>query len=310
MTRRVLVPVCALMLIIAACSDEAPEDAEPASTTSGPPPPIRSATPEPETSAPLTTAYQTTEPPGPPPPPPTPLAGRVIVVDPGHNGANGEHPEEINRPVDAGGFEKACNTTGAATNAGISESSINWTVAQLVRDRLEDLGATVILTRTSDDGWGPCIDERGQTAARNRADLLLSVHADGAGSADHGFHVIHPGVVAGYTESSYEASVRLGQELRDSLERGGLVPSTYIGQDGLVERTDLGTLNRAEVPAAMVEAGNPALLRRCGTAIESRRPSSRCRQPCRRDICLPFRRLLTSGRERTQAANPRTGKGP
>src|SRR4051812_13395343 len=31
-----------------------------------------------------------------------PLAGRTVVIDPGHNGANGSHPGEINRQVDIG----------------------------------------------------------------------------------------------------------------------------------------------------------------------------------------------------------------
>jgi N-acetylmuramoyl-L-alanine amidase len=47
-----------------------------------------------------------------------PLAGKTIAVDPGHNGANWSHPEEINRLVDAGGFRKACDTTGASTDDG------------------------------------------------------------------------------------------------------------------------------------------------------------------------------------------------
>jgi N-acetylmuramoyl-L-alanine amidase len=182
--------------------------------------------------------------------------GAVIVVDPGHNGANGAHPEEINRPVDAGGFQKACNTTGAATDGGVSESSINWAVAQLLRDRLEARGATVVLTRDSDDGVGPCIDERARTAAEAQADLLVSVHADGAPTGAHGFHVIHPALRPGYTDDTVGPSAELAAQVRDALVAGGFTPSTYVGEDGLDERDDLGTLNLARVPAVMVEAGN------------------------------------------------------
>jgi N-acetylmuramoyl-L-alanine amidase len=182
--------------------------------------------------------------------------GPVIVVDPGHNGANGAHPEEINRQVDAGGFQKACNTTGTATNDGVSESSINWAVAQLLRDRLEAEGARVILTRDSDDGVGPCIDERGRVAAEAHADALVSVHADGAPANASGFHVIHPGLRPGYTDDTVAPSAELAAGVRDALVAGGFTPSTYVGEDGLDERDDLGTLNLARVPAVMVEAGN------------------------------------------------------
>lgn len=180
----------------------------------------------------------------------------MIVVDPGHNGGNGEHPEIVNQPVDAGGFQKACNTTGSATNDGVTESSINWTMAQLVRDRLQALGAQVILTRDSDDGVGPCIDVRGRTAADAQADLLISLHADGAPADAHGFHVIHPGLRPGYTDATVEPSTEVATALRDALVTGGFTPSTYVGDNGLNQRDDMGTLNQARVPAVMVEAGN------------------------------------------------------
>jgi N-acetylmuramoyl-L-alanine amidase len=179
-----------------------------------------------------------------------------VVVDPGHNGANGAHPEIINEPVDAGGFQKPCNTTGAATDGGVSESSINWTVAQLVRDRLEAAGAEVLLTREDDEGVGPCIDERAGVASGAGADLLLSIHADGAPASAHGFHVIHPALRPGYTDDTVVPSTELAGQVRDALVTDGFTPSTYIGTGGLNQRDDMGTLNLARVPAVMVEAGN------------------------------------------------------
>ena len=184
------------------------------------------------------------------------LAGRIIVVDPGHNGANGAHPAEINRLVDGGGFQKACNTTGAA-EGDLTESRFNWETAQRLRDALEAAGAKVVLTRTSDDGWGPCVDQRALTAQREHADLLLSIHADGADPSASGFHVIHPGLGPAVDPGDRDASARLAATVRDALVDEGLVPATYVGgRDGLVERTDIVTVNRAGVPAVMLESGN------------------------------------------------------
>jgi N-acetylmuramoyl-L-alanine amidase len=208
-------------------------DAESSSSSSVPP----------EVNAPATTAQ---------PAEPQP----VVVIDPGHNGANGSNPTEINRPVDAGGFQKACNTTGTSTDGGYSESRFNWEVAQLVRERLEDAGIRVVLTRDGDDGVGPCIDERGQIAARNGAAALVSIHADGAPAGASGFHVIHPGLRPGYTDATVEPSTALATALRDTLVAADFSPSSYVGSGGLDQRDDLGTLNRAEVPAVMLEAGN------------------------------------------------------
>jgi N-acetylmuramoyl-L-alanine amidase len=186
---------------------------------------------------------------------PQSLRSAVIVVDPGHNGANGSHPAEINRSVDAGGFGKACNTTGTA-EGGYAEAEFNWELAQAVRARLSQLGARVILTRPDNHGWGPCIDQRGLIASSNHATLLLSLHADGAAPGAHGFHVIHPSPIAGYTTATSGPSAALATDVRDALVAGGFQPATYVGGQGLIQRGDLGTLNRAGVPAVMVECGN------------------------------------------------------
>lgn len=188
--------------------------------------------------------------------PPPPLAGRTVVVDPGHNRDNALFPEEIGRLVDAGGFLKPCNSTGTATNDGVPEATVNWELARTLQARLLALGATVVLTRDANAGWGPCIDERAAIANRAGADLLLSLHADGAAAAAHGFHVIMPAVRVGWTDDIAADSRQAAVALRDALVAAGLSPADYVGSQGLNERSDLGTLNRSDVPAVMLEAGN------------------------------------------------------
>ena len=184
------------------------------------------------------------------------LRGRTIVIDPGHNGANGSHPAEINRLVDAGGFRKPCNTTGTA-EGGLTESAFNWQTAQRLRDELERRGATVVLTRTSDDGWGPCVDQRGLTAQRADADAIVSIHADGAAASARGFHVIHAATGPTVSTAVDAASAELADRVRDRLEAAGFRRSTYVGGGtGTVRRTDIATLNRAGVPGVMLESGN------------------------------------------------------
>jgi N-acetylmuramoyl-L-alanine amidase len=281
----------ALLLAAAGCgtaeepADEAAAPVATASTTTAPDTTTSTTAAAPTTATPPTTAAPPTtvagrdapgegprsrgaaadgdEPESTEPPPPTtaaeradpqPLTGRVIAVDPGHNGVNGAHPAEINAPVDAGGFQKACNTTGTATPDGYSEARFNFEVATLLADRLAGLGAEVKLSRTDNDGWGPCIDERGRTG--EDADLLVSIHADGAGSTGHGFHVIHPAPLAGYTDQTAGESAAFAAAVRDALVGAGFSPSTYTGSGGLIQRGDLGTLNRSPVPAVIVETGN------------------------------------------------------
>lgn len=181
--------------------------------------------------------------------------GMVVVIDPGHNGNNWRHTSEISRPVDAGGFSKSCNTTGTAAG-NLIETAFNLAVAQRLKVILSSRGINVLLTRDNNDGWGLCIDERGQIAARAKADLLVSIHADGSSAGNHGFHVISPTPIEGYTGSTVGPSATAATAVRDALVANGFQPSTYVGRQGLIQRGDLGTLNRAKVPAIMIEAGN------------------------------------------------------
>ena len=122
-----------------------------------------------------------------------PLAGTTIHVDAGHNGANGAHASQVNRnvPAGTGGYRKACDTTGTQTDDGrLTEARLNLDVARRLERRLRRLGANVVMTRATNDGVGPCVDERAAIGNRARADLALSIHADGG-----------RGRVAGFTSS-------------------------------------------------------------------------------------------------------------
>jgi N-acetylmuramoyl-L-alanine amidase len=188
------------------------------------------------------------------------LAGKVIVIDAGHQLGNHNFPAEINRPVPAGGFSKPCNTTGTATNGGYAEATFAWQVTLRLKAKLQKAGATVVLTRKSnrEDRWGPCVDVRGRAGNARNADLKISIHGDGSlASGAHGFHVIYPSDRAPWTDDIHEPSRRLAQVTKDSLVRKGFSVATYIaGGDGLDERSDLGTLNLSDVPVVMLEAGN------------------------------------------------------
>ncbi|MDX6654404.1 MAG: N-acetylmuramoyl-L-alanine amidase [Solirubrobacterales bacterium] len=189
-----------------------------------------------------------------------PLSGLTISVDPGHNGGNFTHPEEIGRSVPAGvnGTTKPCNTTGTATDDGaLTEAQFNWDVAEDIVPRLEGLGATVVLTRHSNGGVGPCVDERAEIANRAHAAVALSIHADGNEAAGaHGFDVIHASTTEMVDPSMAGPSLKLAEAERDALVGAGVPPANYVGEDGLDARSDLAGLNLARVPAVLVELGN------------------------------------------------------
>jgi N-acetylmuramoyl-L-alanine amidase len=186
-----------------------------------------------------------------------PLGGRVITVDPGHNGGNFTHPQEIDRLVDDGNGEKQCDTTGTAAPDGYREADFNWSVALRLRALLSAAGARVVMTRASNAGVGPCITERAAIGNRAQSDAAISIHADGGPVNGSGFAILIPGSIASRSNQAIIApSRRLALALRPPLERAGLHPSTYDGVDGLALRTDLGGLNLSSVPKVFVEVAN------------------------------------------------------
>jgi N-acetylmuramoyl-L-alanine amidase len=188
--------------------------------------------------------------------PALPLAGIVIAVDPGHNGGNASHPAYINRRVFIGNGWKACNTAGTATPGGYAEHRFNFAVALRVKARLQALGATVYLTRSSDTGVGPCVDVRGKFGAKVHATLMVSIHGNGAPSADHGFFVMRPGLVPGYTNDILAASSRLATAVKAGLLGAHVPIANYYTPTGIKTRTDFGGFNMSDVPVVMLELGN------------------------------------------------------
>lgn len=185
------------------------------------------------------------------------LRGKVIVLDPGHNGGNGAHSAQINKQVDIGNGRKECDTSGTSTNAGYDEHAFTWDVSNRLARLLRASGAKVTLTRPNDTGVGPCITERAAIGNRLKADAALSVHADGAPAAGHGFHIIEPIAVKGHNAKAVPASQRLGKALRDAYHSGtGIAYSSYIGEQALDKRSDLGGLNLSTVPKVFIECGN------------------------------------------------------
>jgi N-acetylmuramoyl-L-alanine amidase len=183
-----------------------------------------------------------------------PLLGWRIALDPGHNGGNADDVAAANQPVSDGRDAlKPCNSVGTETLTGYPEHAFTLDVAERLRDDLERLGATVLLTREDDDGVGPCVDVRGRFAEDVDADLMISIHANGTASTSaEGFFAIvaSPAISA----SQGVPSLDLAEDMIEALSDAGFAPSSTV-EGALSERADLATLNFARRPAVMLELG-------------------------------------------------------
>lgn len=215
------------------------------------------------------------------------LQGKVIVIDPGHNGANWSHPSIINKRVFVVTKWKTCDTTGTSTNHGYSEAAFTFDVATRLAALLRKAGATVVLTRPNNRGVGPCITERAAIGNRAHANAAISIHGDGGPAHGVGFHVIAPGNV-GPNSAIVKPSHTLAVDVRDEFHAvTGEQTANYVANKGLITRTDLGGLNLSKVPKVFIECGN---MRNSADAARMSNPA--WRQKAALGLELAFARYL------------------
>jgi N-acetylmuramoyl-L-alanine amidase len=191
-----------------------------------------------------------------PSPPALPLAGRVVGIDPGHNGGNFTDPGFIDQLIWNGRETETCDTTGTETAAGFTEASFNFDVAADLRADLIAAGARVVMTRQDNTGAGPCVTTRAQILNNAHADVAIDIHADGGPSWGRGFTVLEP-VADGPNDAVISSSLQFGADVRAALLRDTPMPeSNYDGTDGLITRDDLAGLNLTTVPKVLIECGN------------------------------------------------------
>ena len=185
-----------------------------------------------------------------------PLRGKIVGIDPGHNGGNFTDPAAIAWQVWNGMEWENCDTTGTETNGGYTEALFNLRVAGYLRAGLIRDGARVVMTRTANSGIGPCVDRRASIINGGHADVAVDIHADGAASWGRGFAILEP-VADGPDNNVVGSSARLGADIRAAMLAGTPMPtSNYDGYNGIKYRDDLAGLNLTKVPKILIEVGN------------------------------------------------------
>jgi N-acetylmuramoyl-L-alanine amidase len=188
--------------------------------------------------------------------PKRPLAGRIVGIDPGHNGRNYSDPSFINHLVWNGRELETCDTTGTETDGGYTEARFNFDVARYLTADLRSEGAKVVLTRTTNDGVGPCVNTRSQILNRAHANVAIDIHADGGPAGGRGFAILEP-VADGPNDGVIAASRAFGADLLHEYRSvTGMPVSTYDGTNGISYRSDLAGLNLTRVPKVLIECGN------------------------------------------------------
>lgn len=145
----------------------------------------------------------------------------LVVVDPGH-----------------GGYDP-----GAQGN-GLIEKVWNLEVSKIVKEKLEEVGLTVILTRTNDTYVS--LARRAEIANQNGADLFLSIH----------FNAFN-GSANGWEDFIFNGSLQATTKDFQNNIHNAVLPllSKYgLGNRGK-KRANFGVLRMTNMPAVLIEAG-------------------------------------------------------
>ena len=179
-----------------------------------------------------------------------PLAGRVIGLDPGHQAKDNDEQEPVS-PNSADTKKKvAAGTYGRFT--GVREYVLNLQVGLKLKARLEALGATVVMTRTTHD---VNISNADRAKMMNEAgvDCWLRIHADGNNDPSvYGMSMLLPAVGCMNTSDAnvQKISEAIGKVLLDCAASEAGAKNL-----GLKPRTDQTGFNWSSVPVCNIEMG-------------------------------------------------------
>lgn len=170
----------------------------------------------------------------------------VICLDPGHGVTNARAQEAVS-PLSS---ETKPAYVSGASGKQTTEAELNLAVALKLRDKLEAMDATVILTRETVEATVSNI-ERARIANEANADVCIRIHADGIDDPNvHGVSVLVPtGKLLG-TPSIEAPSAELGRLMADAV-----AARTGAKNRGTTERSDLTGFNWSEVPCVLLEMG-------------------------------------------------------
>jgi N-acetylmuramoyl-L-alanine amidase len=184
-----------------------------------------------------------------------PLEGRYIGVNAGHQ-AHADYKKEALSP-EKGSPKKArvaSGTRGCVTK--VYEYQTNLIIALQVKDRLEAMGARVLMVRDTNDVRISNV-ERARMMNDARVDAYLQLHCNGNGNKKcSGMETLVP-VERGWQKGSVLESSRKLAALVQAEE----IKAAGAKDIGLIKRGDLSGFNWSKVPTCLIEMGymtNPA----------------------------------------------------
>lgn len=150
----------------------------------------------------------------------SPLAGRIIVLDPGHGGKD----------------------PGAVSSNAV-EKKIVFNTASKLQKKLEAAGAIVKMTRTGDTY--PTLEDRVAFAKKNYGEIFISIHANSASASANGTETFYSKSANDNEKEDYALAKYINDEI---------VKNAKMTNRG-VKREDFYVIRNLYIPAILVELG-------------------------------------------------------
>jgi N-acetylmuramoyl-L-alanine amidase len=160
------------------------------------------------------------------------LKGFKICLDPGHGG-QGHVPDYKRGPT------------------GVREAEVNLQVAFHLREMLQAVGATVIMTRVDDSYVS--LPMRSQIANENGADFFISLHHNGIDNPKVNYTSTWYHGDADDSRQSLDLARYIQQGVSDALQLP-TSPAAGLYSDKLITASGFGVLRLTECPAVLCEA--------------------------------------------------------
>lgn len=175
---------------------------------------------------------------------PLPLEGYIIGIDPGHQSKGNSEQEPISPGSNKTKKKVSSGTQGRFT--GVPEYQVNLDVALLLRDLLVEQGATVVMTRETNDVNISNI-ERAQYFNEYETDYALRLHCNGSEDKTvHGAFMLVP------TENPYLEDCDLAADLLIN----SYCEATGAKNLGITKRSDQTGFNWSERMVINIEMGH------------------------------------------------------
>lgn len=174
---------------------------------------------------------------------------KIIVIDPGHQRYRDQRLEPIG--PDSHIWKPKMPASAYGISTGQAEYALTLQVANRIKEKMDTSKYDVKLTR-SEHVIAKSTKERAEFANKQKADLYIQLHADGAKDTNgRGMYVIMAHEKNRYTKKLTEANRKVSQVLLHEIKSAKL--DTH--KNGLLYADQMTALNWPSMPSVIVELG-------------------------------------------------------